>query len=448
MGFIDKYPYTDFHELNLDWILAKMRQLGIEMDQFKALNTITFSGVWDITHQYPAWTVVNDNNLGYISIRPVPAGITISNTDYWASIVDYSAELAGIHSDITNLQNDVADIKAELSDGKWVFFGDSYQNFGDWYTKVIGMLGLTNNVDAFYAGASGHGFTVSGQEWETDFDTFCTGRTDLDDFKHVVVVGGLNDSNGTVLASDGAAVRSAIDSFCADVKAKMKNAVIKVAYVGSAFEDSVDLYDRGAANRMNACRIYREELTRNGAIVLENTEYAMCSYSYFAGDGIHPNAYGGESIADAVAEALLNNGSCHVTEISISDTQQNFQTGNMRAFSGIHQTIDNGVSKVRFITLANISSAAYVFDENWVDLGQLPASVFLRQAKSINTVLQVSTSSSQDSMLVKLKIENAHLYVAGIQMATKSTYKTITANSGDRLDFGDVEFIEETMLTM
>ena len=26
-NFFDKYPYTDFHELNLDWILSKMREL-------------------------------------------------------------------------------------------------------------------------------------------------------------------------------------------------------------------------------------------------------------------------------------------------------------------------------------------------------------------------------------------------------------------------------------
>lgn len=32
MGFFNKYPYTDFHELNLDWILAKMKEIQEAMD--------------------------------------------------------------------------------------------------------------------------------------------------------------------------------------------------------------------------------------------------------------------------------------------------------------------------------------------------------------------------------------------------------------------------------
>ncbi|MBQ0141408.1 MAG: hypothetical protein KBT06_01195 [Prevotellaceae bacterium] len=32
MGFIQKYPYTDFHELNLDWVLAKFKEFEDRLD--------------------------------------------------------------------------------------------------------------------------------------------------------------------------------------------------------------------------------------------------------------------------------------------------------------------------------------------------------------------------------------------------------------------------------
>jgi len=32
MGFFDKYPYTDFHELNLDWLLNEMKELETKVD--------------------------------------------------------------------------------------------------------------------------------------------------------------------------------------------------------------------------------------------------------------------------------------------------------------------------------------------------------------------------------------------------------------------------------
>lgn len=33
MGFFDKYPYTDFHELNLDWLITQMKTLEKHVDE-------------------------------------------------------------------------------------------------------------------------------------------------------------------------------------------------------------------------------------------------------------------------------------------------------------------------------------------------------------------------------------------------------------------------------
>ena len=44
MGFFDKYPYTDFHELNLDWLLAQMKALEKHVDD-------TYQNLYDTLSQ-------------------------------------------------------------------------------------------------------------------------------------------------------------------------------------------------------------------------------------------------------------------------------------------------------------------------------------------------------------------------------------------------------------
>ena len=85
-GFLNQFPYSDFHELNLDWIIEQVKKVTSDMETFKAVNEIKYEGIWDISKQYGIWEVVNDSDFAYLSIKPVPAGIDISNTSYWIII--------------------------------------------------------------------------------------------------------------------------------------------------------------------------------------------------------------------------------------------------------------------------------------------------------------------------------------------------------------------------
>ena len=114
MGFFEKYPNTNFHELNLDWLIAKMKELQIQFDEFKVVNNITFSGQWDITKQYPAWTIVSDNNIGYVSQKPVPVGVPLTNGNYWVEVIDYTAQIAGLQTRVVALENTVGDNSSGL----------------------------------------------------------------------------------------------------------------------------------------------------------------------------------------------------------------------------------------------------------------------------------------------------------------------------------------------
>lgn len=94
MGFDNKYPYTDFHELNLDWILALVTALRNEMKVFVNVNTIKYADPlqWNITTQYEQNTIVQDAmGATYLSKTAVPAGVSISNTDYWIKVASFDA---------------------------------------------------------------------------------------------------------------------------------------------------------------------------------------------------------------------------------------------------------------------------------------------------------------------------------------------------------------------
>lgn len=84
------WPYLNFHDLNLDWVISVIRELETKITQFVALNTVKYANPfqWDITRQYETNTIVIDPSDGtaYLSVQPVPSGVQITNTEYWTPI--------------------------------------------------------------------------------------------------------------------------------------------------------------------------------------------------------------------------------------------------------------------------------------------------------------------------------------------------------------------------
>ena len=124
-GFLSRYNFTDFHELNLDWLILKMIELNEIVENFVSLNTIKYADPiqWNITSQYEKNVVVIDPATGtaYLSTKPVPSGVAITNTDYWTVI--FTLNILSANQNIT-LRDDGSNVLATFgsTSGDWLLW--------------------------------------------------------------------------------------------------------------------------------------------------------------------------------------------------------------------------------------------------------------------------------------------------------------------------------------
>ena len=101
---IHKAPYTNFHDLNLDWIIEVLNEFNTKLTNFVSLATIKYADpiLWDITSQYEANTVVVDSKgNAYLSVKPVPSGVSLDRTEFWTKIGNFDELWADVKKAIT-----------------------------------------------------------------------------------------------------------------------------------------------------------------------------------------------------------------------------------------------------------------------------------------------------------------------------------------------------------
>ena len=159
-NFFNKYPYTDFHELNLDFVLESIEDMKKELDTFVSLNSIKYADpiAWDITSQYGANTIVIDITTGvaYLSTQPVMAGVSITDTSYWTpvfnleyfnvnniNVKDFGAVGDGLTDDTVAIQNALTFAENNI---KSVYFPSGVY-------IVSGVLTVPQNIKIFGEGS-------------------------------------------------------------------------------------------------------------------------------------------------------------------------------------------------------------------------------------------------------------------------------------------------------
>ena len=101
---IHRAPYTNFHDLNLDWIMEELNEFNTKLTNFVSLATIKYANPiqWDITSQYEANTVVVDSKgNAYLSVQPVPSGVSLDRTEFWTKIGNFDELWADVKKAIT-----------------------------------------------------------------------------------------------------------------------------------------------------------------------------------------------------------------------------------------------------------------------------------------------------------------------------------------------------------
>ena len=131
MGLFDQFPYTNFHELNLDWILKALKELEHTIEQFVAINALKYADPiqWNIISQYEKNTIVIDPLTGtaYISVQPVPSGVSLTNTDYWTVVFDLGQFVVKAAKNFCTRYEEATTLTATFSSSvnDWIIWGDT-----------------------------------------------------------------------------------------------------------------------------------------------------------------------------------------------------------------------------------------------------------------------------------------------------------------------------------
>lgn len=107
MSFFNDFPHVRQYDGDLGWLIRTVQDLASTLENFVNLNTIKYADpiAWNIATQYEANTVVINSADGtaYLSTRPVPSGVSVTDTEYWTPIFNYGTSLDQIRAQIAAL---------------------------------------------------------------------------------------------------------------------------------------------------------------------------------------------------------------------------------------------------------------------------------------------------------------------------------------------------------
>lgn len=435
---INHYPYTDLHELNLDWILSKIKEMRSELTEFEALNTITWHGEWNITDQYPQWSLVDVNGSGYISLQPVPVGIPITNSDYWVLVADYTA----IIQYITDKVNEIEAEMSLLVNKKMICIGDSYLAYNStemetesWGAFLRIYTGL--GADIVLNGLGGSGFIGNAAKTFQDLLEEVT-VADNEAITDIIVLGGMNDAARVVdTATTEADILNAMNAFISSARTNYPNARIHIGFCG--------WMANGFANRDNyvpeflpIINIYKNcvNADRTDKISYINGMEYVCApqpVNRFKADLIHPLATLSSIIGQNLTE-YLHSGKCLDNQIAYSAGQQTISASGVTASVAQSPDIKNIGDKLIVSGILGLStnagtefgSAVFEYEVGECLTGPLRSTTANNITIDCNCIIFPGKGGTYDMIQAQLAVKNGKLYARHFFDTSLGNYQNIT----------------------
>ena len=244
MGLFDQFPYTNFHELNLDWILKALKDIEHTLDQFVSINALKYADPiqWNITKQYEKNTIVIEPNSGtaYISVQPVPAGVNIDNTDYWTVVFDLGMFVVRAAKNLaTKYEEDTTNTATQaINKDEWFVWGDTL------YKALANIIA----GDQFVIGSNIDHFTIESVTGHLE-DLATTDKSNL--------VAAINEVLQTLIDTAGD-----LDDLNTTDKSNLVNAINEV--LQALIDTAGDLGDLNTTDKSNLVNAINEVNTTGG----------------------------------------------------------------------------------------------------------------------------------------------------------------------------------------
>lgn len=266
MGLFEHFPYSNFHEQNIDWLLRKMREQLDEMeDLYKQISEINTKIVDTVDDKLDGW--VDDGTMAEIVNEQV---------------------FDELNDKINKLNT------ADFSDSKFLLIGDSY---------ISGTGGISGRGWGYYfqqyTGATcdiihqnGGGFAAVGNANATYPAKTYAGLVDSllgTDYDYIIVQSGWNDASDGRNPEGASAVQSGVQAFITNITAKYPNTPVIIL---PTYNDTYPLNDKQVRLYMIA-----KTAARNGMRTCYDSMFWMQGSGYNASDDIHLNDYGYRQLA-------------------------------------------------------------------------------------------------------------------------------------------------------